>query len=573
MRLRHKLWLVFLGLMAALHGWVIHHHPLNKLVFREGRRVFFDEGGTEADTHVDRLHAYRALVDCEGGLLTCLGEGMAAADRHHPALPGVSSALWNLVVGPEVVPTLWLNFGWLLVLCASLYCLARDIGGPRAGELTVLLAVACPVIIGPSHLLHADLPMQAMLGLFAWGVHRYARGLGWGVLPIAFVAAIGAILAKWEVSIAVLGGLAGASVLSLAMPGGWRRVPVLVMLFYGVETVLEAYTRLAPSSFSERSELHWLLMRNPMDLLAYVRQMGGASSGTGGGGSLAGSKAAFYLQAMPWMAVGLLVTVLLMVGLVALLRTGQRGGRLLLFAAPWVGFSLAVLCVVVGFVDARFVYLFLTPLLVCGGVGLASLPWPRVVLGCVALVTVLQVWDMSLGPSPLSARVLARVPSAPALTGEQSMPLRLRPELPIGHGTWIRPEHRTPTDTSAVRAALALVPEGAAQLMLSNQCRGVCADVTVWEMELLLEGRTLQVEVPGARRWSKSGPYPRRCSSGRSGVLKEQLRPGTVLVVEGVGEVDWSVETCGTHNTAPRPPRILGEVLTASGGILQLLQL
>ncbi len=573
-------------LVATLHLWVTTQHPLDRVIWSDLRGSYLDPLGGEADPHLDRLLSLEALRTTPGGPIARLGAALEAGDRAYPPMSPVSAALWNLLVGQGVVATLLLNLAWLGLLLAALHGMARAVGGARAGWLATLLALACPVILGPSRHLHHDLPMLALLACTGWLLLRCVTSAkpGWA-LGAALTGGL-ALLCKWEASAGLLAIGAGGLLLALLSPGRRRTLPALAGSLVGGLLLAWLYQALVPShSLTTRPELAFLV--DPTELGRSLRLLEPGPSPLDGPpprpeysglGSLV-YRCLFYVEAVPAAAVGVLATIPLLLGLACAAHRSTR--RFLAFGLGWGLAAFVIIAVTVdAFCDDRFVHYFLLPWLVLAGAGLARLPWPRLVLGAVGLICAVQAWDMSFAASPLPATPFMWM-ERPSVYYPDYRAIALRPGAPFGHTSWIRPEDRVPAPRDAVRGALedlaALEPTA---VVLSPGCTRLCTASNLWVMEELLGGGITGVPMGlDAGLPHRIGTPQARCGDAqRSGVLERVMVPGAVFVMDeaqlgtppSLAGVDWEQETCGLRQALGQgaQPRILGQRAVSGGTTL-----
>ena len=587
-RLELLLVLGLAALVVALHLQVTAAHPLDRVIWSDQQGSYLDPLGGEADAHLDRLLSLEALQHGPGGPLARVGQALEAGDRAYPPLNPFAAAMWNLVVGPGVVATLAVNLLWLGLLLGAIHGMARTLGGPRAGWLATLLALACPVLLGPTRQLHHDVPMVALLACFGLLLLRgvISARAGWAA-GAALIGAL-AMLSKWEASAGLAAASTGALLLAATGPRRLRTLPLVLGSLVGAVLLVWLYLALVDShSLGTRPELAFLV--DPSELASSLRLMEpgpGVLEGPpprpeySGLGALA-YRCLFYVEAVPAAAVGLLLTPVLLLGLAAALRRDLR--RFLPFGLGW-GFSAFLLIAVTvdAFCDDRFVHYFLLPWLVLAGAGLARLPWPRAVLVAVALICALQVWDASLSPSPLPERTLVWM-ERPSVYYPDYRAIAARPGAPFGHTSWLRVQDRVAAPRAAVRGALedlaALEPSA---VVLSPGCTLLCRSSNLWAMEDRLGGGILGVPLGlDAGLAHRVGTPTARCEDGRrSGILDQVIVPGAVFVMDDgqlgsppdLWNLDWQQETCGHLTSLGRgvEPRILGQ-RSVEGGVLYYL--
>lgn len=571
--------------VGALHLWVTAQHPLDRVIWSDQQGAYLDPLGGEADAHLDRLLSLEALRDTPGGPIARLAAALEAGDRAYPPLSPVTAALWNLVVGPGLVATLFLNLAWLGLLVAALHGMARTVGGARAGWLATLLALACPVILGPSRHLHHDLPMLALLA-----------GTGWLLLRMVFTArpawALGAVLTgglallcKWEASAALLALGVGVGLLALVSPGRRRTLPALAGAMVGCILLAWLYQALVPShSLTTRPELAFLM--DPSDLGRSLKLLEPGPSPLDGPpprpeysglGALL-YRCLFYAEAVPAAAVGVLATIPMLLGLAGAAHRSTR--RFLAFGLGWGLAAFALIATTVdAFCDDRFVHYFLLPWLVLAGAGLSRLPRPRWVLGVVGAVCLLQAWDLSFAPSPLPATPFMWM-ERPSVYYPDYRAIALQPGAPFGHTSWLRPEQRVAAPRDEVRGALedlaALAP---AAVVLSPGCSRLCTASNLWAMEDQLGGGVLGVPMGlDVGLPHRIGTPQARCGDAyRNGTLERVMVPGAVFVMDEaqlgtpprLEDVDWEQETCGERRALGRGarPRFMGQ-REVTGGTL-----
>jgi hypothetical protein len=571
--------------LATLHLWVTSQHPLDRVIWSDQQGAYLDPQGGEADAHLDRLLSLEALRGTPGGPVARLGAALEAGDRAYPPLSPVTAALWNLVVGPGIVATLLINIAWLGLLLGALHGMARAAGGARAGWLATLLALACPVILGPSRHLHHDLPMLALLACNGWFLLRTVLSArpGWAVG--AALAGGLALLCKWEASAGLLAVSAGAGLLALLSPGRKRTLPALAGALVGCVALAWLYQALVPShSLTTRPELAFLM--DPGELSRSLKLLEPGPSPLDGppprpeysGPEALVYRALFYVEAVPAAAVGVLATIPLLLGLACAAHRSTR--RFLAFGLGWGMAAFGIIVVTVdAFCDDRFVHYFLLPWLVLAGAGLARLPKPRLVLGAVGVICLLQAWDMSLSTSPLPATPFMWM-ERPSVYYPDYRAIALQPGAPFGHTSWLRPEQRVPAPQAAVRGALqdlaALEPTA---VVLSPSCERLCTASNLWVMEDRLAGGILGVPMGlDAGLPHHIGALEGRCDDARrSGVLERVMVPGVVFVMDeaqlgtpaSLAGVDWDRETCGEHAAlgAGAQPHILGQRAVPGGSL------